>query len=172
MVVGGGGREHAIIKKIKESALVEKIYALPGNGGIAEDAECVDIDTLCRESDIISIHCPLNDESRNLINEQKLSLMKPNVILVNEARGAVLDEEAVVRAVKEGKIAGFGCDVYSSEPFRENHPYYAIRNLPNVILTPHMAWGAYESRCRCLSEIIENIKTFFDGGIRNRVDLI
>ncbi len=130
----------------------------------------LNIDDLCRECDIITIHCPLNDESRNLINKERIALMKPGVILVNEARGAVLDEEAVAEAVELGKIGAFGCDVYSQEPFSENHPYDRIKNLPNVILTPHSAWGAYEARKRCINMIAENIEAFNRGKILNRVD--
>jgi len=135
-----------------------------------EDAICVDVDTLCRESDIITIHCPLNDQSRALINEEKIALMKPSVILVNEARGAVLDEAAVARAVLDGKIAGFGCDVYSQEPFPKDHPYTEIMKLPNVLLTPHAAWGSYEARERCINVIAENINSFICGKMLNRVD--
>ena len=134
------------------------------------DAECVDIDTLCQISDIISVHCPLNDESRLLINEERLAMMKPDVVLVNEARGAVLDEAAVAKAVENGKIGAFGCDVYSVEPFTSEHPYSRIKNYENVLLTPHCAWGAYEARERCINIIAENIKAFFGGKTLNRVD--
>ena len=135
-----------------------------------EGETCVDIDTLCRESDIITVHCPLNDQSRGMINAERIALMKDSVILVNEARGAVLDEAAVADAVKNGRIAAFGCDVYSAEPFSENHPYTDIMQLPNVILTPHAAWASYEARERCISIIAENIKSFKEGNNLNRVD--
>ena len=134
------------------------------------DAECVDIETLCRESDIISVHCPLNDDSRRLINSDKIALMKPGVILVNEARGAVLDEEAVTVAVEDRKIGGFGCDVYSIEPFGLDHPYDRIKDRDNVLLTPHAAWGSYESRERCINIIAHNIQSFLNGERLNRVD--
>jgi len=130
----------------------------------------VDVDTLCAECDIITVHCPLNDESRGLINAERIALMKPGVILVNEARGAVLDEEAVARAVEEGKISAFGCDVYSTEPFGEDHPYNRIKQLPNVLLTPHAAWGSYEARERCINIIADNIEAFRSDEIYNRVD--
>jgi len=135
------------------------------------DAECVDIDTLCKESDIISLHCPLNDGTRKLINSERLALMKRDAILINEARGAVVDEIAVANAIKEGRIGGFGCDVYSEEPFTKEHPYSQIMNLKNVILTPHAAWGAYEARARCVTTIATNIQSFIDGKILNRVDI-
>ena len=136
----------------------------------SSDCECVDIDTLCRESDIITVHCPLNDSTRGLINETRLSLMKKSAVLVNEARGLVMDEEAVAKAVLNGEIAAFGSDVYSVEPFTEAHPFYKIRELDNVILTPHFAWGAYEARERCISIIAENIRAFFNGERKNRVE--
>ncbi len=136
-----------------------------------DEYECVDIDTLCRESDIISLHCPLNDESKNLINKKRLSIMKKSAVLVNEARGAVVDEKAVADAIENGTIAAFGCDVYSVEPFTAEHPYTKIMNLPNVILTPHAAWGAYEARERCVNTIVKNIESFLDKKTLNRVDI-
>ena len=137
----------------------------PENG-----VRCVDIETLCRESDIISLHTPLNDGTRGLIGKAQLDMMKKNAILVNVARGAVTDEEAVAQALLSGKLAGFGCDVYSTEPFPQGHPIDRIKDLPNVCLTPHIAWGGYETRVRLLNEMTENAKAFFSGERRNRVD--
>ena len=134
-----------------------------------DDYECVDIDTLCRESDIITIHCPLNDESRNLINKEKIALMKENVIIVNEARGAVINDVDIVDAIKTKKIAAFGSDVYTTEPFGCDHPFYEIKKYDNVLLTPHAAWGSYESRARCIGIICENIASYINGGKKNRV---
>ncbi len=136
-----------------------------------EERECVDVDTLCRECDIITVHCPLNEQTRAIINDSRISLMKKNVVLVNEARGAVLDEAAVAKAVEEGRIAAFGCDVYSREPLPDDHPYQRIKAMDNVILTPHAAWGSYESRVRCINIISENIEAFVSGKIKNRVDI-
>ena len=129
----------------------------------------VDIDTLCKNSDIISIHTPLNDDTKNFINKDRIALMKSNAILINVARGAVVDEKALCDAVKYGRIGGIGVDVYSTEPFGADSPYAEIANLSNVCLTPHMAWGAYESRIRCINEIKLNIKAFLEGKERNRV---
>lgn len=134
------------------------------------DFECVDIETICRECDIISLHTPLNDGTRALINTERIAQMKDGVVLVNVARGAVTDEQAVANAIKSGKIGGFACDVYSTEPFSKNHPFYEIKDMDNVIFTPHMAWGSYEARVRLCDEVKENIIAFFDGKIRNRVD--
>lgn len=135
------------------------------------DGVSVDLETLLRESDIVTIHTPLTAETRGLIGEREIAMMKDGVILVNMARGAVTDEAAVAEAVKSGKIGALGCDVYSVEPFPESHPFYAIRDRENVLLTPHMSWGAYEARARCLSEMILNMRAFFAGEERNRVDI-
>lgn len=133
------------------------------------DAECVDIDTLCRECDIISVHTPLNDGTRNLINRERISSMKKDAIFVNVARGAVVDEAALAEAVKDGRIGAIGVDVYSKEPFSEGHPYSEIKGFDNVIFTPHMAWGSYEARVRCCEEIVENIKAYLAGEKRCRL---
>lgn len=135
-----------------------------------DDYKCVDIDTLCRESDIITIHCPLNDESRGLINKDRISLMKKDVVLVNEARGAVVDESDIADAVKRGMIGAFGSDVYTSEPFNADHPFYEIKDYCNVLFTPHAAWGAYEARLRCINIICDNISSYLSGEKNNRVD--
>ena len=133
--------------------------------------DCVDLDTLCRESDIISIHVPLSDSTRSLIGARELDMMKNNVILYNAARGAVTDEKAVAEAILNKKIGAFGSDVYSTEPFPAEHPFTTILNESNVCLTPHMAWGSYESRVRCLDTVTDNIRVFYAGGTQNRVDI-
>lgn len=134
------------------------------------DWECVDLEQICRESDIISIHTPLNDSTRNLIDRTHIQMMKPSAILVNVARGAVADELALTEAIEEGRLGGLGIDVYTTEPFPADHPYQRILHLPNVCLTPHMAWGGYETRVRLMNEIALNIEAFAQGIRRNRVD--
>ena len=127
------------------------------------------IDEICREADIISLHVPLNDETRGMINRERIAKMKDGVILINVARGAVADEEALAEAVESGKIGGLGIDVYSAEPFPKEHAFTRILSRENVCLTPHMAWGAYEARNRCVEEIGKNISAFFAGETRNRI---
>ncbi len=133
------------------------------------DAECVDIDTLCREADIITVHTPLTPDTKDLINEQRIKSMKPDAIFVNMARGLVADEVALAEAIECGKLGGLGIDVYSTEPFGADHPYAKIAGLPNVCFTPHMSWGAYEARVRCRDEVMKNIQAFINGEKRNRV---
>ncbi|MBR6795014.1 MAG: D-2-hydroxyacid dehydrogenase [Clostridia bacterium] len=137
----------------------------------AEGFENVSLDELYAQSDIISLHVPLTEQTRGMISRQALSRMKRGVMLINVARGAVLDEAAVADAVIEGQIGFFGCDVYSHEPYPVGHPFSHLLNRKNVCLTPHMAWGSYESRVRCLDEVIANIRAFERGELRNRVDV-
>ena len=136
------------------------------------DAElnCVSLQELLTNADIVSLHTPLNDGTRGLIGEKELAMMKKDALLINVARGAVTDEEAVANAVLAGTLGGFATDVYSVEPFGAEHPMTKIMHCDNVMLTPHMAWGTLEARVRCLNEIVENIKSFLSGGKRNRVD--
>lgn len=136
-----------------------------------EGLDITDLDTLLSESDIISLHTPLNDSSKNMISKERIALMKKNAILINVARGAVCDEEAVAEAVLSGKIAALGCDVYTCEPFPADHPYSRIAHLDNVCLTPHMAWGSVESRKLCMEEIKKNIESFTENGTRCRIDI-
>ena len=136
-----------------------------------DGVECVDLETLCKEADIITIHTPLSESTKGLIDEKMLSLMKKSVILVNTARGAVTDEEAICKAIENKEIGAFGTDVYSQEPFDKTHPFSKIMGYKNVCLTPHMAWGSFESRARCIEEIAKNIESFKNGGTRNRIDL-
>ena len=134
------------------------------------DWDCVDLERICRESDILSVHTPLNDSTRGLIDEAHIRMMKPTAILINVARGAVVDESALTNAILENRLGGIGIDVYTTEPFPTDHPYQKIRHLSNVCLTPHMAWGGYETRVRLMQEMAQNIEAFLRGEQRNRVD--
>ncbi len=166
-IVGYGGIGKAVGKiaeALGANLLVCKREAI-------DSVRCVDIDTLCRESDVITLHCPLNEQTRALINDKRIRLMKKDVILVNEARGAVVDEAAIASAILNDRIGAFGCDVYSTEPFGEDHPYNSIIGRTNVIFTPHCAWGSYEARVRCLNIICDNIRSFNSGKMLNRVDI-
>lgn len=132
------------------------------------DYPCVGLDELCASSDIISLHTPLTEQTCGLIGAREIALMRKGTLLINEARGAVVDEAAVAQAVLRGQIS-FASDVYSSEPFSPDHPFYAILGCENVCLTPHMAWGAYEARVRCLGEVAENIRAYAAGESRSRI---
>ncbi len=159
----------AIGKKVADCANALGCKVIANKRTPVDEVECVGLDVLLKESDIITVHTPLTDETRGLIGEKEISMMKDGVFIVNAARGAVFDEHAIAEAIKNGKIGFFGCDVYSVEPMQKTHPFYPIRHFDNVCLTPHMAWGAFESRERCLNEICKNIEAFINQEKRNRI---
>ena len=163
-VVGGGGIG-AKVAEIAKAIGCEVMVCRRKNEG---EFPLADIDTICRECDIISLHIPLSDSTRGIISRERIDSMKNGAIVVNTARGAVCDEEALADAVLCGRIA-LGCDVYSVEPFDESHPFNKILSCDNALLTPHMAWGAAESRARCVNEISKNMQSFYAGEIRNRI---
>ncbi len=164
-IVGGG----AIGSRVAEIAVALGCRVLMCRQKKDERYENVDIDTLCRCSDIISLHVPLTDSTRGLISRERIDQMKDGAILINVARGAVTDEAALADGIMSGKLGGLGVDVYSAEPFGEGHPYSRLMGKSNVILTPHMAWGASEARARCVSIIAKNIAEFKKGGLLNRI---
>jgi glycerate dehydrogenase len=164
-VVGGGG----IGSKVASVASALGCRVLMCRRKKDPIYEQATIDEICEKADIISLHIPLSDETRGMINRERISKMKNSAILINVARGAVCDEEALTEAIENGKLGGLGIDVYSVEPFPEEHPYTRILSRENVCFTPHMAWGAYEARNRCIAEIAENISEFFSGKKRNRI---
>ncbi len=132
--------------------------------------DCRSLAELLRESDIVSLHVPLSEETRGLIGREELMTMKPGAVLINVARGAVVDEDAVADAVLDGRIL-YGCDVYSAEPLTAGHPITRLYGCHGACLTPHMAWGSVEARTRCVSVIAENIRAFLRGEVKNRVEL-
>lgn len=131
----------------------------------------VSLEELCRESDILSIHLPFTEKTVRIFDREHISLMKSSAVLINVARGAVIDERALCDAVKGGMIGGFATDVYFGEPMSADSPFNELLAYDNCIFTPHMAWGAYEARVRCIEEIKKNIDSFLSGEIRNRVEI-
>jgi glycerate dehydrogenase len=127
-----------------------------------------DLADLLAAADIVSLHCPLNDSTRNLIGARELALMKPDALLINAARGALVDSAALAAALKAGRLGGAGIDVLPREPPRETEPLLDPQ-IPNLILTPHVAWAAQQARQRCVDEMAANIKDFLRGGRRSRV---
>jgi glycerate dehydrogenase len=121
-----------------------------------------------RQADVITLHCPLNNATRNLIGSDELSAMKPNAILINAARGGIVDEAALLEALQKGRIAGAGIDVLTEEP-PVNGNILLDSALPNLIVTPHIAWASHESRQRLINEVTANILAFKGGKPRNTV---
>ncbi len=121
------------------------------------------------ESDVLSLHCPLTDETRNIINARHLALMKRSAFLINTARGELVDETALEHALLSGEIAGAGLDVLQKEPPDEDNALLKL-DLPNLIITPHIAWATQASRQRLVDELTLNISSFLAGKIRNQVN--
>ncbi len=135
------------------------------------DYKRVEFDTLLQESDILSLHCPLSDGTRGLINQDALSKMKKTAVLVNVARGPVVDTRALCDALVTDRIAGAGLDVLEQEPMAKDNPLAQIKDSTKLIITPHMAWASLESRTRLVDEVVKNIEAFLAGENRNVVNL-
>ena len=128
----------------------------------------MELDRLLAVADIVSLHCPLTAATRGLIGAPQLALMKSDALLINTARGALIDGSALAAALKSGRLAGAGIDVLAHEPPRSGDPLLD-RTIPNLLVTPHVAWAAREARQRCIDEMAANIQDFRAGGRRNRV---
>ncbi|MFL6231029.1 MAG: D-2-hydroxyacid dehydrogenase [Pyrinomonadaceae bacterium] len=115
-----------------------------------------------RESDVVTLHAPLNEETHHLIGAAELELMKPSALIINTGRGLLVDEAALAEALREGRIAGAGIDVLSVEPPREGSPLLDL-DLPNLIVTPHVAWASREAMQTLADQLIDNIEAFFRG---------
>ena len=125
-----------------------------------EIGEYVDLDTLLSESDVISLHCPLFPETEKIINAETIAKMKDGAILLNTARGGLVDESALLEALTAGKLRGAAVDVVSQEPMSADNP---LLKAPNCIITPHMAWSQLEARQRVVDITAANIRAFMEG---------
>lgn len=128
--------------------------------------EPVDLDYLFSHSDIVSLHCPLTPETQNIVNKASISLMKKSAILINTARGPLIDEQVLAEALNEGRIAGAGVDVLSVEPPKSDNPLLTAKNC---IITPHIAWATLSARRRLLDITVENLKAYVSGRPQNVV---
>lgn len=120
----------------------------------------VEKDELFSQADVLTIHLVLGDRSRGLVGARELALMKPTAILVNPARGPIVDEQALIAALRDGRIAGAGLDVYWKEPLPKDHP---LRSMPNVVLTPHLGYSVQEFFQNAYGDTVENIEAFLAG---------
>ena len=165
----GMGNIGRSVAKIAEAFGCKVIFYSASGNSTCTDYERVDLDTLLKESDVLSIHCPLSDRTRNLINRDTLKLMKKSAILINVARGPVVNDADLAEALNNGTIAGAGLDVLGVEPMEKDNPLGLIKDSRKLLITPHMAWASVESRQRCFDEVLLNIKAFVEGRERNRL---
>lgn len=157
------------VAKIAEAFGCKVIFYSASGNSTCTDYERVDFDTLLQKSDFLSLHCPLSDKTRKLIDLDALRKMKKSAILINVARGPVVDDEALYTALTEGMIAGAGLDVTGTEPMKESNPLSRIMDSNKLIITPHLAWASIEARNRVVEETYKNIKAFYEGVERNVV---
>jgi glycerate dehydrogenase len=128
----------------------------------------VTLDELLRNADVLTLHCPLTPATTGMIGTHELALMKPDALVINTARGALVDLEALVAALRGGDLGGAAIDVLPQEPPVNGSPLFAP-DIPNLIVTPHIAWAAFEARQRAVDELALNIEDFLKGGRRGRV---
>ena len=134
----------------------------------ADGVEFVDFDALLARSDVLSLHCPATPATRGLVNADSLARAKPGMILLNTARGALVDEQAVADALKNGQLAFYGADAFGTEPLPQESP---LRGLPNALLTPHIAWATNEALQRLMDITTNNLRTWLDGAGENIVNV-
>jgi glycerate dehydrogenase len=119
------------------------------------------------KADVVSLHCPLTPETRELMNEERIGWMRPSALLINTGRGPLIDEAAVACALREGRLAGFGADVLGVEPPDAGNP---LLTAPRSVITPHIAWASVEARKRLMATAVENVAAFLEGRVQNKVN--
>lgn len=167
-IIGFGRIGQAVAKLGQAFGMRVLAYSRTPKEELRHLAEPVDLDTLLRESDFLSLHCPLSKENTHLINSASIEKMKDGAVLINTARGGLLDEDAVAHALATGKLSAAAVDVVSEEPMRRDNP---LLYAPNCIITPHIAWAPKESRQRLLNCVVENIRGFISGNPKNVVNM-
>lgn len=164
-IIGYGELGRGVAKLAECFGMQVMIAQRPG-GEARQDR--IPVDELLSRADIISLHCPLTDETRNLIDQRALSLMKPGALLINAARGGIVDEAALLDALQNGRLAGAALDVLEQEPPVNGNILLDV-SLPNLIITPHIAWASRQARQRLLDIMVANIQAFLDGQPQNVV---
>lgn len=162
----GFGRIGQATAKIA-AAFGMKIVAYDSFVKESDFAQMVSLDKLLECSDVISLHCPLFEDTKGIINAASIAKMKDKAMLINTSRGPLIDEAALADALKSGKIGGAALDVVSVEPIAETNP---LLNAPNCIITPHIAWAPKESRQRLMNIAVDNLSAFVNGKVQNQVN--
>lgn len=165
-LVGFGRIGRAVAELALAFGMKVLAYDTAGSSGSGSGVSMVDLDTLFRDSDVVSLHCPLTADNKGLVNAVRLKLMKPTAFLINTSRGPLVDEAALAAALNAGGLAGAGLDVLSSEPPRADNPLLTARNCH---MTPHLAWATKAARERLLATAIFNLRAFLSGQPKNVV---
>jgi len=162
-IIGYGELGQGVAQRARQFGM--KVIIAQSLTGVKREGR-VELDKLLQLSDVVTLHCPLSEESRNLIGERELELMKDSAYLVNVARGGIVDEAALAKALHNNSIAGAVIDVLTQEPPKADNPLLA-KDLKNLILTPHVAWAGHNSRQTLVNKIAENIEAFIQNKPRN-----
>ncbi|MGH8251105.1 MAG: NAD(P)-dependent oxidoreductase [Steroidobacteraceae bacterium] len=165
-IVGLGTLGRGVARTAEAFGLKVEVAIRPGAAAVPGRS---DLDEMLPRLDVLSLHCPLTDANRGMIGAGRLARMKPDAILLNTARGALVDAKALAEALKAGRLGGAGIDVLEREPPPPDHPLLDPA-IPNLIVTPHVAWAARDARQRCIDELALNTQSFLSGGRRNCVD--
>ncbi len=168
-IIGMGNIGHKVASLAQAFGCRVIFYSASGKSTCTE-YERVEFDTLLQESDILSLHCPLSDRTKGLINKEAFEKMKETAILINVARGPVVDTQALYEALINNRIAAAGLDVLEKEPMASDNPLIKIQDSTKLIITPHMSWASIESRNCLLGEVVKNIESFLDRENRNVVN--
>ena len=169
-IVGMGSIGHKVAALAEAFGCQVIFYSASGRSTCTE-YERVEFDDLLGRSDILSLHCPLSDRTRNLIDKEAFRKMKKSAILVNVARGPVVNGQDLYDALMAGEIAAAGLDVLEKEPMEKDNPLGKIKDSTKLIITPHMSWASTEARVRLVGEVVKNIQAFTDGQDRNIVNV-
>ena len=159
------------VAKIAQAFGARVVYYSTSGKNADSDYARVEFDSLLKQSDIISIHAPLNEKTEGLINYEAFTKMKKDAVVINVARGPIIVDEDLARAIDEDIIGGAASDVFKVEPIPADNPLLNIKNKDKIVLTPHIAWASEEARNRLFADLLENISTFNRKEIRNRVEL-
>jgi glycerate dehydrogenase len=166
MGIVGLGRIGGAVAELTAAFGMTVLAHTPGSRLVPSWVRRVELETLFRESDVLSLHCPLTADTHLLVNAERLSWMKPSALLLNTSRGPLIDEPALAAALNEERLAGAGLDVLSVEPPPPDHP---LLHAKNCILTPHLAWATKAARSRLLQIALANVRTFLAGRPQNTV---
>lgn len=166
-IIGKGTLGQALGQRA--SAIGMEVFYAQSQVGAPGDDDRLPLEALLQSSDVVSLHCPLTPYTRHLIGERELAMMKPGALLINVGRGGLVDEQALLMALANGRLGGAGFDVASQEPPPPDHPLMRALQYPNFILTPHVAWASEESMQRLADQLIDNINAFALGRRQHRL---
>ncbi|MDD3466653.1 MAG: D-2-hydroxyacid dehydrogenase [Campylobacterales bacterium] len=157
------------VAKIAKAFGIKVVYYSTSGKNDKKGYKRVELDALLEKSDFVSLHCSLNENTKNLICADKLKIMNKKAVLINFARGRIVDEKALANALNQGVIAGYISDVFEKEPILSDSPLLSVKEKQKLVLTPHIAWASVEARRRLMDGVVKNIQSFLNDKSDNRV---